>query len=208
MKGTERKVDNANGTDNSRVYECTLIAPPSLLTLMRSVFAPGKTYRFRLSRVAELVTSGSGTMSLGTAVYPSQFVQYSALSALFTECRLRSTNIHYTPRIAPGVTTVAQVTVATAFDPTSSSGTPTYTAVIRYPSAKTFALIGTKYPVRNSFNKTRGRPFSTASSSGSGFDPVGGVNGVWLHAISATTSASATILDYVILADYEFRNVF
>lgn len=209
LKVGVKGVSTVNGTDLCKDSPYIIDIPPALGNALSSVFSGNKTYRFRLMRTATLVTSGAGVMNLVTRVYPSQFDQYGALSLLFNECRLRTTSIRYTGDIAPGVTTVVQGTWASAFDPSASSlvGTShTFTSALRLPKAKTWSLIMSKWPVSNSFRQSL-RPWSAVIATSTGSDPVGGVEGAWVHCVDGTVSASATYLTYVILADYEFRNV-
>lgn len=209
LKTQEEKKSSTDGIDTYVEKRYVIDVAPSLMLALSSVFSGNKTYRFRLMRTATLVTSGAGTMNLATALYPSQFDQYSALSSLFNQARLRSTRITYTGMVAPGVTTVAQGTFCSALDPSYSTAVApsyTYTLANRLPKSKNFSLIMSKWPVSNSY-KFHGRPWSIISSVSTGSDPVGGLEGAWVHCISSTVAASATYLNYVILADYEFRNV-
>lgn len=205
-KSVEVKTD---GQDKCAVDSYYVDIPKPLQGVMASVFSTNKSYRFRLIRTATLVTSGGGTMNLATLVHPSQFDQYSALALLFNQSRLRSTRITYIGNIAPAATTVVQQPFVSAFDPSYSSFvTPshTFTTANRLPKSKNFSLIMSKWPVTNSY-RSPNRPWSYIAATGSGSDPVGGVEGAWIHCISGTASASATYLQYVIVADYEFRNV-
>jgi len=205
----EEKKTSTDGIDTYVIKRCIVDVPPSLMLALSSVFSGNKTYRFRLTRNATLVTSGAGSMNLSTSLYPSQFDQYAALAALFNQARLRSTRITYTGMIAPGVTTVAQGSFCSAMDPSNSAliaPSYTYTLATRLPKCKVFSLIQSKWPVSN-FYKFGPRPWSTITASASGSDPIGGVEGAWIHSINATVGASATYLSYLIICDYEFRNV-
>jgi len=180
-----------------------LVVPPSLLTVAQSVFTPGKTYRIRTIRTATLVASGGGTMLLATAIYPSQMSQYAALNALFRECRLHSTRIHYTFRTPVG----GPVTMVSAFDPSSSGGTPaSATYVLEYAGARTMNTWNTISSPTLQWKSKVPRPWSTVPSSASGSDPMGGVSGAWYHALLSAVSGAASIADYYIECDYEFRN--
>jgi len=75
-------------------FQPTIIADPSMLKLARSVFAPGKTYRFRMSRAGTLTSGSGGGLLSFLSVTPAAFTEYAAISALFDECRLMATRVH------------------------------------------------------------------------------------------------------------------
>lgn len=179
-----------------------------LLKIMKSVYSPGKTYRFRLSRSAGLTSSGTGTLQLITAVLPSNFEEYTPLSGLFEECRLISTRIQYA--FTSNGTTPTLVAFASCFDPSATASTvPTWTNAIQFPGAK-ITNIQNSAPVifKNSFRATRGRAWSLVTTTDSGTDPVGGALGGWYHSIFSNTSNSTLIGVYLLECDYEFRNVY
>ncbi len=191
--------ENKEATVSEKVQ---LAKPADIMSMvMKSVFRTGKTYRFRLVRTAILATSGSGTMNLATMVYPSQFVEYSSLVGMFKEARLRGSRITYT-----AFGTSAVVPFASAFDPTYSSGTPSFTGVLQQEGSKLWNT--DRPPVRrvNSYRIKSARPWTIISASGGGTDPLSGVNGAWLTSLGAATAASTDVLCYVLEADYEFRN--
>lgn len=186
----------------------SLFGTPQLRAAFASQFKSGKTWRMRLVRTAALVTSGAGLMNLATGVFPSQFDQYTQLTLLFRECRLTRTSIEYTSYIPAGDTTTIAAVFATGFDPVnpSSSPTSTFTSTLRLQNSKTFCSVSTKWPVHNSY-KSNIKVWSLVNSSGTATDPMGGVSGVWFHNINGAGSNTKTYLQYVIYADYEFRNL-
>ncbi len=170
--------------------------------LSSSVFMPGKVYKFRLSRTAAVTTSGSGLLALATGVYPAQFTQYSYLAGLFKESRLVAVKIKW---VMQGTSTV--VPFAYAFDPTWTSGTPTFDGICSIPGAKLTNSDRPFVPQRESSWSARApRPFSLISAT-SGTDPSGGNIGAWLYSISTATTASTTIGTYLIEAEFEFRSI-
>lgn len=178
--------------------------PVSNLKALRSVFQSGKTYRFRMTRIAVLSASGAGLMNLVTKVVPSDYQEYSALSLIFTEARLRSTKITYTMLAPSG----GPQTLYSAFDPSVlAGGTTTVTQTTSVPGCKAFSVWCTSRQDKNSWSPKTLRPFSLISSSGTGSDPMGGVEGAWYHSLHAAVAASVAVANYMIECDYEFRSV-
>jgi hypothetical protein len=180
----------------------------NLLKMGKSVFGPGKTYRFRLSRSAGLTSSGTGTLQLVTAVLPSNFEEYTPLSGLFEECRLISTRIQYA-FITPG-SSPTLVPFASVFDPSATSSTvPTWTNTIQFPTSKvwnTSSYAG--FNVKNKYKVAGKRSWSLVTTTDTGTDPVGGCLGAWYHSIFSNTSNSTIICVYLLECDYEFRNIY
>ncbi len=176
---------------------------PSYLLLLKSVFTPGKLYRFRCVRNAVLTTSGTGTLQLATGVYPSQFQEFSALSSLFSEARLRSTRIRYAFYYNASPT----IALCSSFDPfNNGSTTPTFNVAAAQPGAKLWPLAHTAAERVNRWTAKQLRTWSSIQSSGGGSDPTSGCRGCWYHSLSGTGVVSEDIAVYIIEADYEFRN--
>jgi hypothetical protein len=181
--------------------------PPSTLTVAKSVFAPGRTYRFRLTRTAIIASSGAGLMQLATSIAPSGMAEYSAVNALFLECRLRSTRIQYCFRSAGG--DIKLVGFVSSFDPSNYSVAPTFQYACQQPGAKLMSLFQTSSsPAPHNEWAPRGvlRPWSTVAATPGGTDPMGGLVGTWYHSIDTATTASSNVATYLIECDYEFRN--
>ncbi len=205
----EKKVPDPGPPDDEGEMVCTTddqdVKRPLGLEkpLSSSVFLPGKTYRFRLTRTAAITTSGAGALSLATSIMPSQFTQYTALLALFTESRLISTRIQW---VMQGTSKI--VPFAFAFYPTWVSGSPslTFTDIISIPGVKLTNIDRPIVPVRKSeWHAKPARNFS-AITNASGVDPVGGNIGAWVYAVSTAADASTDIATYLIECDYEFRS--
>jgi len=194
----------AEGKETFPKLPVPTVFPVSMIAAAKSVFAPGKTYRFRMIKTAQLVSSGAGALNLSTAVYPSLFANYSALSALFTECRLRSTKIQY---VMQTPTTIPMAMVS-SFDPASAGAAPTsYTACCQMIGSKIFNTWNTAVsPLKNTWNPKVLRPFSYTSASATGTDPSGGVIGAWNHSIFSAVGNTQAVAIYIIEVDYEFRN--
>jgi len=194
-----------DGVENVQKPE-QYLANPSVLAMSKSVFLPGKSWRLRLTRSASLSTSSGGTMSLATAVYPSQFSQYGGLSNLFSQARLISTRITYVMKTS---TSTSPVPLMSAFDPNSSYSTPTYVqaqAIVGSKPLNTWNNNGPWSTLTNHWKSPAPRPWSTLAASGSGTDPLSGVIGSWYHVLGDTGPTSAIVAYYLIEADYEFRN--
>lgn len=202
----EKKIDARSGQEQLYQSVFPLTTMPTMLTLAKSVYTPGKTYRIRTVRIATLSASGAGSMNLATSIAPSGMASYTALALLFFEARLRSTRITYT-MLTPAT---APVSMISAFDPTSDGSAPSSIGIVAQVVGSklinTWNTAGTK--IGNSFTVHSQRPWSRTSASVVGTDPVGGILGAWYHTLVTSVSASAAVATYLIECDYEFRNPF
>lgn len=212
----ELKVDVSNGIESplEKVIIYDIPTSPSLLLTLRSMFSSNAVYPFRMTRVATLSTSGSGSLDLQTPIYPSNFLQYSALAMLFSMCRLRSTTITLTnvAALAPvGASNYSYlpITGALVFDPSgvgSSSGN-TYASLCRRNDVRLFTS-NKRENVRHHYRARTTRPWSTVSSTGtSTFDPQGGVVGVWAYSYAFPGTPSVTYHTYTIDVVYELTTL-
>jgi hypothetical protein len=132
--------------------------------------------------------------------------EYSAVSALFLECRLMSTRITYA-MYATGNSPTTTIGVCIAFDPSNQSTGPTFTYACQQPGAKLFNTnSGAFLHCKNSWRGDGKRPWSYTIASSAGTDPVGGSIGTWYTSLSGTTTASQNLGTYLIECDYELRN--
>jgi len=175
---------------------------PSFLKLARSVFAPGKTYRMRLSRLATLTTSGAGAFAGATSLIISNFAESSAVNALFDECRVWGTRIHYAMLGFSGFTNSGMIS---SFDPSNASTVPTAALAAQIPGAKIFPIFAVAR-VSNEWRTRTARPWSIISNTDSGTDPVGGSLGTWYHVLVNNINATVGFAQYILEVDYEFRN--
>jgi hypothetical protein len=162
-----------------------------------------KTYTIPCTRTATLVSSGGGTLALTTLIYPSQMDQYNQLSALFGECRLKRTSI----QLANAGSGILSSSMIVAFDPHAISGATTSTSsVVRLPGAKLYNNnLQSNWPVTNAYTYPKDMPWSVISSTASGTDPTGGLKGAWCNVAMNAVTATSNILQYLIVAVYEFR---
>jgi len=178
---------------------------PSMLKAARSVFSPGKTYRFRMTRTAILTTTSGGALLAGTPIYPSQMAEYSPLAALFDECRLWSTRIQV--QFYSNGSTPINTPYAISFDPSGTSSPASFGLVCQLPGSKLYSSFNTTaQAARNSWKAPMARSWSSVASTGTGTDPVSGVLGTWNNAIPSNSSFSTSIALYLISCEYEFRN--
>ncbi len=205
------------GKENSIIKEEKLTDEQRLsIGAMSSLFATSNTvYSIRLTRSATLTTSGGGTMALATPVHPSQFDQYTQLSALFNKCRLLRTRIQLSTVINPnssssGSTSYAGATFACAFNPRAGAGASPTTSTsecIRTPGCKIYSPCTLARPLVLSYKFPRGQPWSIVSANSGSSDPIGGVSGYWINCALTTATASTTYMLYLIEAEYEFSNL-
>jgi hypothetical protein len=202
----EGSVERKNmGTERSHNCKVEIAYSPSAIKMMRSVYQPGMTYRFRTTKAATIISSASGAVQLATPVYPSSMAEYTSLAGIFDECRLRSTVVRF--GFYSNGTTPVVTPIAVSFDPSNVSTAPTFGVAASIPGVKIFNIFQTAGSYVCKWRKVGPpRPWSLISASGTGTDPVGGVIGTWYFSTAAASTFSASIATYVIECDYEFRN--
>jgi hypothetical protein len=178
----------------------------ALRAISRSVYQPGKVYRFKLNRYAVVTTSGAGALQIATNVTPANMIEYAGVNALFQECRLMSTRITYAMYAEQNSPTTV-IGVCLSFDPSNQSSTPTISYALQQPGAKLFnSNSGAGSRLTNFWKGDGKRPWSLTTASSAGIDPVGGSIGTWYTSLTGTTTASQNFGAYHIQCDYEFRN--
>lgn len=203
-----------NGVDTYRTINYVVDIPPIVLNAFKGMFEPNKTYRFRLTRVASIVTSGGGTMSLSTGVYPGQFDQYTALAILFAQSRLIRTSIDYmllapTTQVSATVYASLPAVAVSAFDQAQYGGTTyLYNQLQRRAGCVQFTTAYTGKKVTNTFTVKKSERLWSNIAVQTGTDPYGGNAGAWCIAIANVASTSLPYWEYVITADYEFTTLY
>ena len=112
-----------------------------MLTMARSLFPPGKTYRFDLTSISTVGTNGTGFLRQAVSCNPptASCPEWSALASLFDEVRLLSAQLHFIPLVGTDGTLLSSTgsklstqPVACAFDYDNSTTAPaSYATVIR-----------------------------------------------------------------------------
>lgn len=192
------------GSEKTLASSAIVRIPPTLTMAAKSVFAPGKTYRVRLTRSALIASSGSGSLQLASAVDVLSMTNGSSFATLFGECRLRATRIKvsfFSNGTSPQISGYCS-----AFDPSNISNAPSFAGAANIPGAKLWSNFQTAGEHRNSWKSRTPRPWSRTNATVSGVDPVGGMAGTWYHSLSKATTASVDVATYIIECDYEFRN--
>jgi hypothetical protein len=176
---------------------------PSAMAVAKLNMRPySKTFIMRMTRSASLTSNGGGTFTLITLISPSQMDQYTGqLASLFRECRLVKTKIQY--NALTGTDPTSPFVFDSALDPAANTGSSSPSSQWRLESVKRFTAHNPT-AMRNSGPKMN-RPFSLIDATGSGSDPVGGLEGGWIHNSVTTGPASTTVLTYLIECWYEFR---
>jgi hypothetical protein len=200
--------ENKNGYDTFVRKEYVVDISPTVRNAFKGMFEPNKTYRFRLTRVASIVTSGGGTLALATGVYPGQFDQYTALSILFGQSRLIRTSIEYMLLINTiGSTSIPAVAVS-AFDTAQYGGTTyLYNQLQRRAGCKQLVTSYTGNEVMNSYTTKKSARLWSDIAVQTGTDPFGGNSGAWCIAFANAASATTSYYEYLISADYEFTSL-
>jgi hypothetical protein len=214
----ESKGSKAEGKESVLITSIPLTVEQKLAVApIASVFSNSNSvYSIRLSKSSTLSTSGAGAMALATSVIPSTFAQYTQLSLLFNECRIKAVRMQVmaipNPNAASsGTTSERGVIVCSAFNPRGGAGgspTTSTTEVIRIPGAKLYNPMQMVRPVIIDYKFPRNMPWSTVSASSSGgTDPTGGISGYFCNVCLTTATVSSDLLQTLIEAEYEFRKL-
>jgi len=67
----------------------------SAFIMAKSMIDPGAVYAFRLSKYGTLTTDVGGVLASSLTNDPSAWSEWSSISALFTQCKLRYAHIHF-----------------------------------------------------------------------------------------------------------------
>jgi hypothetical protein len=98
-----------------------IIFNPEVLATLRGMFPASRTYAFQIHAYGLLQSTGAGVIQLAYAVNPGvlSYSEWSALSALFDECRLKRTTVGLTSASLPANKAVP---LWISFDHTTSTG--------------------------------------------------------------------------------------
>jgi len=109
---------------------------PEVLEFARSLFSADRTYKFRVTYNSYFATSGSGVINGAISFSPSvvSFAEWSCLSALFDEVRLRTCKVTLTGATNNSASAVA-IAIASNWANTSSAPSGP-TAVLRLPDSE------------------------------------------------------------------------
>jgi len=182
--------------------------PPSLLTAFRGLFSAQSGYKFMLHSSSTQASIGGGVFLGYLAWTPSAFSEWSALSALFDECKLLSSHVTWTTAFGPTSTAIiCQVSLAPDFI-TNGSSPSGFTAVDRLAGSTEFAVhtpgAGGASTLRRRAVVPKSRVYaSTASPTSSTVDC--GCNGQWSFASNIVTTASINIAFVVLRNVIRFR---
>ena len=166
-----------------------------------------KSYQIRLTRVADISSSGAGVVLLATQVgILSNYAQGSSYSGLFSEFRVLSSKITYIRNDQTSAGSVLPRIMYSAFDPINIGAAPSAGASPRLLGCKIYNGNATTPVVcTNEYTFKPKRPYSNVLSSGTAVDPLGSA-GSWLHETSVTTVASLNVLTYMIETWFDFRS--
>lgn len=189
------------GTDSWRPSEKLPMGVPM------SMFGFERVLKIRMTRVAQITTSGAGAAAIVTGMIPSNFDQYNQLATLFSAARLVATRYTFT-NLQPQ--TVAQTTWALGFDPSGIAGSSyTFTQNSRLVGSMIFTTYSTVPFIRTRwFRPAKGRPWSDISATATGTDPQGGIIGAWVLNNDTALALTTTYVRYLIEAIYEVRSQF
>jgi len=122
------RITETKGSDSSVKVQY----PPELLQGLRGLFRAGHEYTFRIHASGNWATSGGGVFAPQTADWSpavTTFSEWTALAALFDECKLKRSTLSLTSAFGPTSTAIVfQVAVAPEFGPALAT---TFTPISR-----------------------------------------------------------------------------
>jgi hypothetical protein len=179
--------------------------PPDFLAAARSVLRGTQLYQFRMSRTGTL-TSGSSTIALTISTDLSQYNEGSALTALFEECRLWSTQIQIISQVS---STATQFQYILAFNPIYTTATPMFAECGRLPGSILRSTNDTTGMSHTQHGHVGPRIYGLTSDEGTA--PVvvnSGGNGTWqlVNTTAVNPASSITYFSYNIISVMKLRN--
>lgn len=181
--------------------------PPELLNALKGAFRAGRCYSFQLTASSTQAASGGGVVGGFLSWEAAAYSEWSALSALFDECRLRSSRLTWSTSFGPTSTAiVCQIALAPNFRLLGS--TQTFTPVARLAESVEFTIDRPgrygESTLRKSCRVPRGRLWAyTSSPTSSTLDC--GLNGQWSFASNIVTTPSINIAFTVMKNVVQFR---
>lgn len=182
-----------------RTYDTTLIG------VLRGMLGPSK-YRFRLSLIGG-ITSGTATIATNIPTALSQYAEYSAMTALFDECKMHKVTMQLALNDVS-----SQITVVLGFEPVVTTVTPTGAIVARLPGAELFSTYDPQsMPMRPVSHVAKGRVYGLTLDEGVSAPRIcSGLNGTYRICQTSSSKAVTNSLTYfvfnmVCIADFRSR---
>jgi len=183
--------------------------PPELVKGLRAMFPAGRKYEFLLHFNSTLASIGGGVFT-GYLAWnaTSSYGEWTALAALFDECKLEQAHLTWTTAFGAASTGII-VQVSLAPDFVTNGVTPTFTPVTRLAESAEF---GVEVPgPKGAATMTRVATVPklrqwalTASPTSSSLDC--GMNGQWSYASNIVTTATINVAFVVMRNTARFRN--
>lgn len=180
--------------------------PPELIKVFRGLFGGSNSYRFMIHssspQAADVAGAIKGAYSWNPAT--ATYAEWSALSALFDEVAMISSELTWTANVVPTSTTIpAQISIAPDFvnDGTAPTG---FTAVNRLAGSQEFGYLANLNSNGSSTIKFHVRTVNrlyASTATPSSATPPAGCRGQWSWASSNAVNAS------VIYAQTTIRNI-
>jgi hypothetical protein len=186
----------------------------SALQMASSLVDPGTIYTFRLAHYATLSSDVGGVLATALTCDPSSWSEWSSLSALFTQCRLKRSHLHVMTAFNKAVPTATsngnwQPCIVNALYDEVAAPT-SYDATIDSPNFKVYNhnFDTTKSGIHISLNFTGQRePLwgdVSAPHSSTAFTGTPGCFQIYADGQSVST----VLLSYIMVLDIEFMNRF
>lgn len=173
--------------------------PAELVAAFRSLFPARKTYDFQLHSSSILAASAVGVVSGIASWNPtvSSFSEWTALAALFDECKLVEAHLTWSSMLAP-TAVYLQSMVSLGPDPAGFLTSPTFTTALRLAESGEFQMglpgKGGEATLHRVHRVPPYRVYALTSNPVSNLVDCG-MNGLWAFA-SATATTNSLIYAY------------
>jgi hypothetical protein len=186
------------------VQNRSFVYDKDMITMAKSLFSPGKKYSFQLhatNTISAAVTTGIVAFSFALNPGVTSFSEWTALSALFDECRAARSKFQF-------VSYGTAIPVFLGFDQVTTTGVaPGYANVQRLSGSKYFNAgycVGGSGHEPHSASIVTERNYSTTTTPISTTIDVG-MNGQWDFVGQATITPSAMVGWAALTVDVNFR---
>jgi hypothetical protein len=182
--------------------------PAEILALAKGLFSSNKTYKFAVHNSSSIAATAGGSIAgtLSFTVLATAAPEWSALAALFDECRVTSYHFKGTTALGP-VSASIPVTILLGYNPPNyNTGAASFNAVLRLPKTKQYhCYLGDGGSGMVHFSgKSMPRLFANTSSPYVISPPAGLLGSIDYCAYSSGTN-SAVYTNYTIMFGIAFR---
>jgi len=211
LRNNEKKCVSEVKTRDGILMDVKTSYPPELVAAFRGLFGAGREYDFQMHYVATQTSDGGGGLLGSTTINPAvtSFGEWSALSALFDECKAMSSKIQFLTLNGSATTGGALADMVMAFDEQAitSSAPASVLAVYRLAEARTWVMDkGDAGSGRHTQSRTMTSRDWCSTATPATVSPIGGMAGRWSFGNSGLFAVSTAVATVFLTVVARFRN--